>query len=46
MRLHLVPKAPRPKEAYRPAKVVQLETRRQARLERQRPERHPPRPAA
>jgi hypothetical protein len=46
MRLHLVPVAPRPKEAQRPAKVVQLETRRQARLERQRLERHPPRPAA
>jgi hypothetical protein len=46
MRLHLVPKAPRPKEAQRPAKVVQLETRRQARLERHRPDRHPPRPAA
>jgi len=30
----------------RPAKVVQLEARRQARLERQRLERHRPRPAA
>jgi hypothetical protein len=46
MRLHLVPKAPRPKEAQRSAKVVQLESRRQARLERQRPDRQPPRPAA
>jgi hypothetical protein len=46
MRLHLVPAAPRPKEAQRPAKVVQLETRRQARLERHRPDLHRPRPAA
>lgn len=46
MRLHLVPKAPRLKEPQRSAKVVQLESRRQARLERQRPDRHSPRPAA
>jgi hypothetical protein len=46
MHLHLVRVASRPKEAQRPAKVVQLEARRQARLERMRPERPKPRPAA
>jgi hypothetical protein len=46
MHLHLVRVASRPKQAPRPAKVVQLEARRQARLERQRQERHRPRPAA
>ena len=46
MHLHLVKAVARPKEGQRSAKVVQLESRRQARLERQRPERHPPRPAA
>ena len=47
MHLHLVRVAtPRAREAQRPAKVVQLEARRQARLERARPERQPPRPAA
>jgi hypothetical protein len=46
MHLHLVRVASRPKQALRPAKVVQLEARRQARLELQRPERPRPRPAA
>jgi hypothetical protein len=46
MHLHLVRVASRPKQAPRPAKVVQLEARRQARLERQRPDRHLPRSAA
>jgi hypothetical protein len=46
MHLHLVRVASRPKNGQRPAKVVQLESRRQARLERQRPERYQPRPAA
>jgi hypothetical protein len=46
MRLHLVPKQLQPKEAQRSAKVVQLESRREARLERQRLERQSPRPAA
>ena len=36
----------RPKEAPRPAKVIVLEARRQARLEAARPERQPPRQAA
>jgi hypothetical protein len=44
MHLHLVRVAARPKHVPRPAKVVQLEVRRQARLEAERPER--PRPAA
>jgi hypothetical protein len=46
MHLHLVRVASRPKQAQRPAKVVQLEARRQARLEQQRQERDRPRPAA
>jgi hypothetical protein len=46
MYLHLAPVAARPKQGPRPAKVVQLETRRKARLEAQRPERRPPRSAA
>jgi hypothetical protein len=46
MHLHLVRVAARPKEPLRPAKVVMLEARRKARLEAQRPERQPPRPAA
>jgi hypothetical protein len=46
MHLHLVRVAARPKPVLRPAKVVQLEVRRTARLEAARPERQPPRPAA
>jgi hypothetical protein len=45
MHLHLV-RVARPKQAQRPAKVVQLEARRKARLEAARPERPRPRPAA
>jgi hypothetical protein len=47
MHLHLVRVAARPKPVLqRPAKVVQLEVRRKARLEAARPERQPPRAAA
>jgi len=49
MHLHLVQVAARPKQALRPArpaKVVQLEARRKARLAAARPERQPPRAAA
>ena len=48
MHLHLVRVASRPKHLQpdRPAKVVQLAARRQARLERLRQERDRPRPAA
>ena len=46
MHLHLVRVAARPKYVPRPAKVVQLEVRRKARLEAARPERLAPRPAA
>ena len=46
MHLHLVRVAARPKQVPRPAKVVQLEVRRQARLEAARRERPGPRPAA
>jgi hypothetical protein len=46
MHLHLVRVAARPKQAPRPAKVVQLDVRRKARLEAARPQRQPPRPAA
>jgi len=46
MHLHLARVAAPPRRAPRPAKVIQLETRRQARLERARPERQPPRTAA
>jgi hypothetical protein len=48
MHLHLVRTAARrkPKHVQRPAKVVQLEARRQARLEAAREERRGPRPAA
>ena len=45
MHLHLVRVATRP-ASQRPAKVVQLEARRKARLEAQRRERQLPRPAA
>jgi hypothetical protein len=45
MHLHLVPVTARP-QPPRPAKVVQLEARRQARLEAARPPRPPQRPAA
>jgi hypothetical protein len=45
MHLHLVRVAARPKPP-RPAKVIVLEARRKARLEKARPERLPPRPAA
>jgi hypothetical protein len=37
---------PRPVPAQRPAKVIVLEARREARLEAERPERQPPRHAA
>ena len=47
MHLHLVRVAPRPKTVGpRPAKIVQLDVRRQARLEAARPERPETRPAA
>jgi hypothetical protein len=48
MHLHLVRVAAAPREARypRPAKVVALEARRKARLERIRPKRLPPKPAA
>ena len=46
MHLHLVRVAGRPKPVQRPAKVVQLEVRRKARLEAERLERQRPRPAA
>jgi hypothetical protein len=46
MHLHLVRVAARPKQVPRPAKVVQLDARRQARLEAARQKRQPPRPAA
>lgn len=45
MNLHLVRVAARPKP-QRPAKVVVLESRRQARLDAARSKRQPPRPAA
>ena len=44
--LHVVQVAPRPKRAPRPAKVIVLEARRQARLEAARREWRRPRPAA
>ena len=44
MHLHLVHDAVKPKPQPRPAKVVQLEARREARL--QPPRREQPRPAA
>ena len=46
MQLHLVRVAARPKQPQRPAKVVVLESRRQARLEAARSKWQPPRPAA
>jgi hypothetical protein len=46
MHLHLVRVAARPTQVPRPAKVVQLEVRRKARLEATRPPRQPSRPAA
>jgi hypothetical protein len=46
MQLHLVRVAARPKQVPRPAKVVLLDARRQARLDAARPERPHPRPAA
>ena len=46
MHLHLVRLAARPKQAPRPAKVVQLEARREARLQPRRSKWQPPRPAA
>ncbi len=45
MHLHLVRLTVRPARP-RPAKVIQLETRRQARLELEHVKRLPPRPAA
>ena len=46
MHLHLVRVAARPKPVPRPAKLVQLDVRRETRLEAARPERPRPRPAA
>jgi hypothetical protein len=46
MHLHLVRVTARPKPVLRPAKVVQLEARRKARLEAARRDRPGPRPAA
>ena len=46
MHLHVVRVAARPMKPPRPAKVVLLDSRRKARLEAQRPQRNPPRPAA
>jgi hypothetical protein len=44
--LHLVRAVPRVERPVRPAKVVQLEARREARLAAARAERQRPRPAA
>ncbi len=46
MHLHLVRVVARPKQVPRPAKVVQLDARRKARLEAARPDRPLPRSAA
>jgi hypothetical protein len=46
MHLHLVRVAARPKPVPRPAKVIALDARRNARLEAARSERQPTRPAA
>ena len=46
MHLHLVRAGARPEQVPRPAKVVQLEVRREAHPEAARPERPRPRPAA
>ena len=46
MNLHVVRVAARPKQPQRPAKVVVLESRRQARLDAARSKRQPTRPAA
>jgi hypothetical protein len=46
MHLHLVRVVARPKSVPRPAKVVALEVRRKAHLERARSQRPPSRPAA
>jgi hypothetical protein len=46
MHRHLTAVVARPKETLRPAKVIALESRRNARLEAARYERHRPRPAA
>jgi len=46
MHRHLVLVTARPTPPPRPAKVIVLETRRKARLEKTRPTRRPPRPAA
>ena len=46
MHLHLVRVAARPEPVPRPAKVVQLEVRRKARLEAARRDSQRPRPAA
>jgi hypothetical protein len=46
MHLHLVRVVARPKQVPRPAKVVQLDVRRKARLERVRHKRQPPKTAA
>jgi hypothetical protein len=46
MHLHLVRVAARPEPLQRPAKVVQLDVRRKARLEAARLDRPRPRPAA
>ena len=46
MHLHLVRLTARPELPLRPAKVIVLETRRQARLQTVKPERPAPRPAA
>ena len=45
MHLHLVRDTARPKPVQRPAKVVQLEVPRKAKLETARPEQQPPRAA-
>ncbi len=46
MHLHLVRVVARPKDVLRPAKVVQLEARREARLQPRRSKWQPTRPAA
>ena len=46
MHLHLVRVVARPKDVPRPAKVVQLEARREERLQPRRSKWRPPRPAA
>jgi hypothetical protein len=45
-RLYLVRSVPRPQHDQRPAKVISLEVRRQARIDQRRPKPAPDRPRA